>query len=195
MDKQKKLELLYGHYVPHTQCPLNKTEQHSLIFGTGDPNARIMLIGEAPGKTEEEQGLPFVGRSGQLLTSILESCGIKRSDIFITNVVKCRPQGNRTPTPLEVEQYKEILTKQISIIQPFIICTLGSVAIQALLNSKESITSLRGNLTKYGDICVLPTYHPAYILRNMQKKNVFVGDIKKMAAIAEALKNTNFLKN
>ena len=187
LSKQEQLDTLYESYKKHLHCPLGRTDQHSLIFGTGNPNAHLMIIGEAPGKTEEEQGLPFVGRSGKLLTTILTSLDIGRPDIFITNIVKCRPQNNRTPTIKEIDAYRDLLYKQIDIIQPIAICTLGAVALQALLPDAPKITMARGNFYYYKKIPVMPTYHPAYILRNATSLPLFKKDITKVVTIVKKL--------
>ena len=185
--KQHELDELYKQYTQHSQCPLGRTDEHHLIFGTGNPGARLMIIGEAPGKTEEEQGLPFVGRSGKLLTTILTSLHINRSDIFITNIVKCRPQNNRTPTPKEIDAYRDLLYKQIDIIQPTAICTLGAVALQTLLPDAPKTTAARGIFLYYKKIPVMPTYHPAYILRNAESLPLFKKDITKVVTIVKKL--------
>jgi uracil-DNA glycosylase family 4 len=185
--KQHELDELYKQYTQHSQCPLGRTDHHNLIFGTGNPNARFMIIGEAPGKTEEEQGLPFVGRSGKLLTTILTSLHINRSEIFITNIVKCRPQNNRTPTIKEIDAYRDLLYKQIDIIQPTAICTLGAVALQALLPDAPKITAARGIFFYYKKFPVMPTYHPAYILRNAESLPLFKKDITKAVTIVKKL--------
>lgn len=182
--KQEQLNKLYKQYKQCSNCPLGRTDEHCFIFGTGNPDARFMIIGEAPGKNEEEQGLPFVGRSGQLLTKTLNSLNIKRPDVFITNIVKCRPQNNRTPSIKEVAAYKDLLLKQITIIQPTAICTLGSTATYALLTSTKKISELRGNTNHYNLSTIIPTYHPAYILRNISKISIFTQDIQKAFILA-----------
>ena len=187
MTIQQQLDALYAHYINHTHCPLARTDNHQLIFGTGNPNAHLMIIGEAPGKTEEEQGLPFVGRSGKLLTSILTSLGVERKDIFITNIVKCRPQNNRTPTSKEIAAYRDLLYKQIDIIHPIAICTLGAVALQALFPQGMSISKARGTFCRFNTIPVMPTYHPAYILRNQSELPTFTKDITKVISLVKKL--------
>jgi uracil-DNA glycosylase family 4 len=177
--KQEQLSNLYKQYKQCLKCPLGRTDEHSFIFGTGNPDARFMIIGEAPGKNEDEQGIPFVGRSGQLLTKVLSAIGIDRSEIFITNIVKCRPQNNRTPSTKEVTAYKDFLLKQISIIQPTTICTLGSTATYALVTTTKKITELRGSTSHYNLSTIIPTYHPAYILRNISKISIFTQDIQR----------------
>jgi DNA polymerase len=186
-QKQELLNSLYNPYKHCLHCPLGRTDNHNFIFGSGSSNAKLIIIGEAPGKNEEEQGLPFVGRSGKLLTQTLASLGINRDDIFITNIVKCRPQNNRTPTPKEVDAYKDLLFKQIEIIQPKAICTLGSVALQVLLEKPQKISSLRGTFFYYKNTPVMPTYHPAYILRNTEKLPDFIKDITKVVTFVKKI--------
>lgn len=177
--KQEQLNNLYKQYKQCLQCQLGRTDEHSFVFGAGSPEARFMIIGEAPGKNEEEQGIPFVGRSGQLLTRVLNSIGANRSEIFITNIVKCKPQNNRTPSNKEVAAYKDLLLKQIAIIQPTAICTLGSTATYALLTTTKKITELRGSINHFSLSTIIPTYHPAYILRNSSKLSIFTHDIQR----------------
>lgn len=165
--KQALLDSLYTPYQNCNLCPLAALGRTKIVFGEGNPDANLMLIGEGPGKNEDEQGRPFVGRSGKLLTKILTTLGIKREDIFIANIVKCRPPNNRSPLPGELSTCKTILLeKQIEIINPKAICTLGSCATQALLGTKMGITKTRGTLQSYQGITLIPTFHPAYILRN-----------------------------
>lgn len=185
MNKQQALEALYNQYIPHKTCPLKKNTPHQLIFGSGPLNAKIMIIGEAPGKTEEERGKPFVGKSGELLIKTLNQLNMQREDIFITNVVKCRPHNNKTPTKKEVNAYIQILLSQIEIIKPMVICTLGSVALKALVPHSAPITTARSVPHSLHNIIILPTYHPAYILRNKNKQNDFYLDIKKAISIAK----------
>lgn len=186
-EKQNLLNKLYESYENHSHCPLGRTDKHSLIFGSGNPDAHLVFIGEAPGKTEEDLGLPFVGRSGKLFTQTLSSLGIKRDDIFITNIVKCRPQNNRTPTTKEIEAYKDLLYQQIDIINPVALCTLGAVPLQALFPKAVSISKLRGTFCRYKSIPVMPIYHPAYILRDNNKLPEFIKDITKVVTISKKL--------
>jgi len=180
MYKQSLLNDLYKPYQQCTACPLGSLGRTHVVFGEGNPDAELMFIGEGPGKTENEQGKPFVGKSGQLLNRILELAEIKRSNIFITNIVKCRPPNNRKPLPLEINTCKKILLfNQIKIIQPKIICTLGSAAIQGLLEKNVKITKLRGTLLQIDSINIIPTFHPAYVLRNPKELPTLLNDIKK----------------
>jgi len=155
-----------------TKCPLSQG-RHKVVFGNGPVPCDLMLIGEAPGADEDEQGLPFVGRAGQLLTQILASVGIKRpDDIYIANTVKCRPPNNRAPLTTEQEACRPYLEAQIKLVKPKIILLAGSPACKAILNSTEPMNALRGQWKKLPsnpDIAVFPIFHPAYLLRNPQK--------------------------
>jgi DNA polymerase len=149
------------------------------VFGVGDANAKLMFIGEAPGADEDRQGEPFVGRAGQLLTRIIEACMLRRDDVYIANVLKCRPPGNRTPLPNEVLNCRGYLERQIAIIRPEMICCVGVVAAQTILGTTAPIGRLRGKFHNYKGIPVVCTYHPAYLLRNPDAKR-FVWDDMKM---------------
>jgi uracil-DNA glycosylase family 4 len=159
-------------------CNLSKSRKNS-VFGDGNPHAKIMFIGEAPGREEDIQGKPFVGRSGELLTKMIENVlGIKREEIYITNIVKCRPPQNRDPEIEEVESCKPYLLKQIKIINPKIIVTLGRIAFKYLLNNDTPITKARGTLYSFKGIKVIPTFHPSFLLRNPSKKKEAFIDLK-----------------
>lgn len=165
------------------RCELSTTRTN-VVFGEGNPGADLMFIGEAPGGDEDKQGRPFVGRAGQLLTKIIESIGLKREEVFIGNILKCRPPGNRNPMPEEIAMCSPYLLKQIDLIKPRVICALGKFAAQTLLNTETPISRLRGKFYDYHGIKLMPTYHPAYLLRNPSgKKEVW----KDMQAIAEEL--------
>lgn len=181
MYKQSLLDELYRPYQQCTACPLGSLSRTHVVFGEGNPDAKLMLVGEGPGKEEDEQGRPFVGRSGKLLNRIFELIEINRSDVFITNIVKCRPPHNRKPLPLEMNTCKKLLLlNQIKIIRPKTICTLGSAATQGLLDQNVKITKIRGTCLQMMDsIHIIPTYHPAYILRNPKELQTLVDDIKK----------------
>ena len=163
-------------------CPLGKTRQN-FVFGSGSSRAEVMFVGEAPGADEDAQGLPFVGKAGQLLTKIIESTKIwKRSDVFICNVLKCRPPGNRTPQPEEVEQCRPYLEEQIRIIKPKLLMALGASAAQALLKTKDSVGKMRGKWHDFEGIPLRVTYHPAALLRfDGYKKDVWE-DMKELTA-------------
>ena len=161
-------------------CKLCAGRTH-LVFGVGNPKAQLMFIGEGPGRDEDLQGEPFVGRAGQLLTDIItKGMGLRREDVYIANVVKCRPPDNRNPEPDEVRSCEPFLKKQIDLIRPEIIIALGKFAVQTLLQSKVPITKLRGNWHRYHGIKLMPTFHPAYLLRNPGDKKLVWEDIKKV---------------
>ncbi len=159
------------------------------MFGVGNPQARLCFLGEAPGADEDRQGEPFVGRAGQLLTKIIEACTLSRSEVYILNVLKCRPPGNRTPVPDEVANCRGYLNRQLALIKPEFICCLGSVAAQTLLETTTPISRLRGQFLDYRGIRVMCTYHPAYLLRNPAAKKDVWEDMKVlMAKMGIALK-------
>jgi uracil-DNA glycosylase len=161
-------------------CRLSATRKN-IVFGEGNPTARILFIGEGPGAVEDETGRPFVGPAGQLLTDIIEKgMGLEREDVYIANIVKCRPPGNRNPLPEEVESCIGYLKKQISLINPEVIITLGAVSTHNLLGITTPISKLRGNFTNYMGITVMPTFHPSYLLQNPSKKRETWEDIKKV---------------
>jgi uracil-DNA glycosylase family 4 len=181
--KQQQLDALYAPYKKCMECPLSTLGRSQVVFGSGNPDAQIMIIGEAPGKQEDIQGLPFVGRSGSLLNQVFAKLEITRDDLFITNIVKCRPPNNRRPTQKESGTCKSLLLiNQIKIIRPKIICTLGSAALEGLLEQGFKISKTRGNLLSYQGIPLLPTYHPAYILRNPKELDTLIHDINLVIA-------------
>jgi len=155
----------------------------TIVFGQGNPDAGLMFIGEAPGADEDEQGLAFVGRAGQLLTRIIEAIGLTRDDVYIANVLKCRPPQNRNPEPDEILSCQPFLERQIGLIQPRVIVALGKFAGQFLLKTAEPITRLRGRMGEYRGIKVMPTYHPAYLLRNPGAKKDVWEDMKTVRAL------------
>jgi len=152
----------------------------TIVFGEGSPSASVMFIGEGPGADEDEQGRPFVGRAGQLLNRMLQLVGIKREDVYIANVVKCRPPGNRAPEKDEVEACSPFLYRQIETIKPRLICCLGAPAVKTILGSKEGILKIRGQLFDYGSAKVMPTVHPAYVLRNPRDEKLLREDFEKI---------------
>ncbi len=162
--------------------------RNKIVFGSGDENARLVFVGEGPGADEDEQGFPFVGRAGQLLTQMIdgtaakEGLTIRRSDVYICNVVKCRPPGNRTPEPDEMEICGQFLARQLTVMNPRAICALGATAAKALLGTKEGIMKMRGRWHSWRDIPVMPTYHPSYLLRpyNQNAKREAWEDLKKV---------------
>ncbi len=166
-----------------TRCKLHGLGRKQIVFGVGNPYADLMFVGEAPGADEDIQGEPFVGRAGQLLTKIIESIGLRREDVYIANVIKCRPPGNRNPEPDEVEQCEPFLFRQIDAIRPKVIVALGKFAAQSLLRTTEPITRLRGREYTYRDAILMPTYHPAYLLRTPSAKRDVWEDMKRVRAI------------
>jgi len=167
------------------QCPLGHTRTN-FVFGSGNPNADIMIVGEAPGADEDEQGLPFVGRAGQLLTKILEAISLPREEVYICNILKCRPPNNRKPLVGETDQCEPYLWRQIEIVQPKLILALGLTAANTLLKNKESMTNLRGKIHDYHGIRTLVTYHPAALLRNPEWKKYAWDDVKLLRNLYDA---------
>jgi DNA polymerase len=159
------------------QCRLHQGRKQ-VVFGTGNPQAALVFVGEAPGEEEDRQGEPFVGAAGQLLNRIVEAIGLRRDQVYMLNVVKCRPPGNRNPLPDELAACRPILEAQLACLAPQVICALGNFAAQALLHTEERISRLRGRFHRVGDIQVMPTYHPAYILRNPQSKRAVWDDMQ-----------------
>jgi DNA polymerase len=161
------------------RCGLGKTRQ-CLVFGVGNPQARLLLVGEAPGREEDEKGEPFVGEAGRLLDRILFAMGLQRDEVYICNVLKCRPPGNRNPEPDEVSTCEPFLIRQLTAIRPQIIVALGLFAVQTLLQSKVPIGKVRGTWQQYQGIPLMPTYHPAYLLRNPNGKREVWADMKQV---------------
>lgn len=183
INKQAVLNALYQKYANCQACPLATMGRTQVVFGVGNPDAHLMFIGEAPGFNEDLKGEPFIGRAGQLLTKIIEAMNLSRQKVYISNVVKCRPPNNRTPTTLERETCKNLLlVAQIAIIQPKIICTLGSPSTKALLGDEVQISQVRGKFFEYQGIPVMPTFHPAYLLRNQVEKRTVWEDMKQIMA-------------
>lgn len=163
-----------------TRCKLHALGRRQVVFGAGNPQARLMFVGEAPGEDEDLQGEPFVGRAGQLLTKIIEAMGMTREQVYIANLIKCRPPGNRNPEPDEVATCEPFLFEQLGIIQPRIVVPLGKFAAQALLRTTEPITKLRGRVFEWRGASLIPTFHPAYLLRNPPAKREVWEDMKKV---------------
>lgn len=161
-------------------CRRCKLAQHRtrIVFGEGNPSARLMFVGEAPGVDEDRQGIPFVGKAGQLLSRIIQAIDLTREQVYICNVIKCRPPGNRNPEPDEIQSCSPFLNRQIASIQPEFICALGSFAAQTLLNTTQPISRLRGQFYDYNGIRLLPTFHPSYLLRSPDKKREVWEDMK-----------------
>lgn len=163
-----------------TRCPLAAMGRRQVVHSTGNFNADLMFVGEAPGADEDEQGSPFVGRAGQLLTKIIESIGMKREDVFIGNINRCRPPGNRQPVPEETAACRPFLLREIEVVKPKVIVVLGATAAHNLLQTKTPISKLRGNFQEYFGVKVMPTFHPAYLLRDPHKKREVWEDMKKV---------------
>ena len=166
-----------------TRCRLHGLGRQKIVYGVGNPSADLMFVGEAPGADEDIQGEPFVGRAGQLLTKIIEAMGFRREDVYIANLIKCRPPSNRNPEPDEVMQCEPFLLRQIDVVKPKVIVALGKFAAQALLRTTDPITRLRGREFKYRDAILMPTYHPAYLLRTPSAKREVWEDMKRVSAI------------
>jgi DNA polymerase len=169
-----------------TRCKLHRLGRRQIVFGVGNPVADLMFVGEAPGRDEDEQGIPFVGRAGQLLTRIIEAIGLKREDVYIANVIKCRPPENRNPEPDEVETCEPFLFQQIDTIKPRVIVALGTFAARALLRTLEPISRLRGREYDYRGAKLIPTFHPAYLLRNPSSKREVWEDMKRVRELLKS---------
>jgi DNA polymerase len=159
-----------------TRCSLAATRRH-VVFGEGAVSAHLVFVGEAPGEEEDIQGRPFVGRAGKVLNGLIGRLGLGRGEVYICNVLKCRPPNNRDPEPAEVGACKEYLLGQLDLLDPKVICTLGRHAYNALLGVDERITRIRGQVTRYGDVTLLPTYHPSFLLRNPERMTEAMEDM------------------
>ena len=182
LEATRNLEELRTHIGDCRRCKLAPHRTH-LVFGVGNPRARLVFVGEAPGRDEDLQGEPFVGRAGQLLTEIItKGMKLRREDVYIANVIKCRPPDNRNPEPDEVASCEPFLLRQLELIGPEVIVALGKFAVQTLLRVKTPITQLRGRWYDYHGIKLMPTFHPAYLLRNPADKRLVWQDIQKVMA-------------
>lgn len=179
------LEQIWADIGNCIRCPLYERRTH-IVHTEGNGRARLMFVGEAPGADEDAQARPFVGRAGQLLTKIIEAIGFKREDVLIGNVNRCRPPGNRPPTPEEASTCKPFLLREIASVQPEVIVVLGNTATRNLLGTKEGITRLRGQFQDYQGVKVMPTFHPAYLLRDPSKKQETWQDLKKVRDYLES---------
>jgi len=179
LDNMIDLNRLKEYIGDCIRCKLHKN-RHNIVFGEGNPHAELVFVGEAPGREEDMEGRPFVGEAGRLLTRIIKAMGLERRDIYICNVVKCRPPRNRDPEIDEIKACLPFLKAQLRIIRPKVICTLGRVAAQSLLGKDFRITKQRGNWHTYMDIPLMPTFHPAYLLRNPSEKRLVWDDMKKI---------------
>ena len=175
------------HNCQRCQLSAGRTK---VVFGTGNPQASIMFVGEAPGFYEDREGVPFVGAAGKLLTELLQSIGLERSDIYIANVIKCRPPNNRDPLPEEIDTCKPFLLQQIELIQPKLVCTLGNFATQTLLNRKVGITKVRGQVIQLEHFVVFPLLHPAAALHQSNLRVPLKEDFKKLKAVLEKMSHT-----
>lgn len=168
-----------------TRCKLHRLGRRQIVFGVGNPSAELMFVGEAPGADEDVQGIPFVGRAGQLLTKIIEAIELTREDVYIANVIKCRPPENRNPEPDEVEPCEPFLFRQIDAIRPRVIVALGTFAAKTLLKTQDPISRLRGRVYDYRGAKLIPTFHPAYLLRSPERKRDTWEDMKKVRALLQ----------
>ena len=180
------LNALHGEIGDCQRCKLAKGRRH-IVFGVGNPDANLMFVGEAPGADEDAQGEPFVGAAGQLLTKMIKAMGYQRSEVYICNIIKCRPPQNRNPEPDEIAACEQFLRKQIAIVQPRVIVALGKFAAQFLCGESTPITRLRGNLRTYHEIPVMPTYHPAFLLRDESRKGEAWADLKQVMGMLKNL--------
>ncbi len=174
---EESLDAIQADLKDCCRCKLAPTRTN-LVFGSGNPHAELMFVGEAPGADEDEQGLPFVGRAGQLLTKIIESIGMRRDEVYICNILKCRPPGNRNPETDEIAACEQFLFRQIASIKPKVICALGAFGAQTLLRTTQPIGRLRGQLIDYRGVKLMATFHPAYLLRNPNEKRKVWEDMK-----------------
>ena len=186
MNNKTALDYLYQQEKKNQRSPLFVDKNTNIIFGEGNPDACLMFVGEAPGKNEDIQGRPFVGRAGKLLDKALAECNTKRTDVYITNIVKTRPTDNRTPTEQEISRSWPVLEQQIKIIKPLVICTLGACATVAFLKHPISITKIHGMALPFNDTIIIPTFHPAYILRDPRKYKDFLSDLQ---FVVQTIKN------
>lgn len=169
-DRPAALKAIQEEIGDCTRCPLAYAGRHKIVFADGDPSARLMFVGEGPGADEDAQGLPFVGKAGQLLNNMITAMGVKREQVYIANIVKCRPPGNRTPEPVEANTCSQFLLKQIDVVQPEVIVALGSTAATYLLGVKQSLAGLRGRWHSCRGAKLAVTYHPAFLLRDPRQK-------------------------
>ena len=183
-SKDARLAALAQEVQRCRRCPLYRTRTHAVV-SDGSPHAKLVFVGEAPGRDEDLQGKPFVGAAGQLLTKMIEAMGLRRQDVYICNVLKDRPPSNRTPLPEEVEACLPFLHQQLTIIRPKVICVLGAVAAKALLGPHVAITKIRGSVMDYEGMTLVPTFHPAYLLRNPPAKKFAWIDLKRVKKLLE----------
>ena len=176
-DRASALLIIRDEIGDCTRCALH-TGRNKLVFGDGDPNARLMFVGEGPGADEDAQGLPFVGRAGQLLNNMISAMGLKREQVYIANIVKCRPPGNRTPEPEEANTCTQFLFRQIDVVRPQVLVALGATAATYLLGSRQPLAGLRRRVHAYRGAQLIVTYHPAYLLRDPRQKKEAWADLQ-----------------
>jgi uracil-DNA glycosylase family 4 len=176
-DKAAALRLIQDDIGECTRCALHQG-RHTIVFADGSPNARLMFVGEGPGADEDAQGLPFVGRAGQLLNNMITAMGLKREEVYIANVVKCRPPGNRTPEPEEANTCSPFLFRQIDVVQPEVIVALGATAATYLLGQRQPLAGLRGRVHSFRGTKLIVTYHPAFLLRDPRQKKEAWADLQ-----------------
>jgi DNA polymerase len=181
-QRQEALDIIQAEVAKCTRCDELACTRTQTVFGVGNPQARLAFLGEAPGADEDRQGEPFVGRAGQLLNKIIEACTLRREDVYILNILKCRPPGNRNPSADEAANCRDFLIRQLDILQPEYLCCLGAVAAQNLLDTTVPIGKLRGRFHQFRGIKVMATYHPAYLLRNPNAKRATWDDMKMLMA-------------
>jgi uracil-DNA glycosylase len=174
-----------------SRCKLHTLGRRQVVFGVGNPDADLMFVGEAPGADEDIQGVPFVGRAGQLLTKIIEAIGLQREDVYIANVIKCRPPQNRNPEQDEVDTCEPFLFQQIDVIKPTVIVALGTFAARTLLRTLDPISRLRGRVFEYRGAKLIPTFHPAYLLRNPSSKREVWEDMKLARSLLQTSRGTS----
>ncbi len=187
---QESLEQIRADLGECTRCKLAPSRR-TIVFGSGNPKAELMFVGEAPGADEDEQGLPFVGRAGQLLTKIIEAIDMKRESVYICNILKCRPPENRNPESAEIAACEPFLFRQIASIKPKVICALGTFGAQTLLRTKEPISRLRGQFMDYRGSKLMATFHPAYLLRNPNEKRKVWEDVQKIRDYLRSLRSSD----
>ncbi len=185
-SKQEQLQMLAHYYRHCTRCPLHQGRTQ-VVFGVGSPDSPLMIVGEGPGEQEDLQGEPFVGKAGQLLTKMLAAIGLRREDVYITNIVKCRPPNNRTPLDEEMDACIPILRQQFAVIRPRLLLTLGAAATRAIIDRNARITKIRGQWFERHGVRMMATYHPAYLLRNPAKKVEAWEDLQAVRAALDAL--------
>ncbi|MES2391045.1 MAG: uracil-DNA glycosylase [Acidobacteriota bacterium] len=181
-ERAKALEAVRAEIGDCTRCPLAYAGRHNIVFADGEPNARLMFVGEGPGADEDATGLPFVGKAGQLLNNMINAMGLKREEVYIANIVKCRPPGNRTPEFVEATTCSQFLVKQIDIVRPEVIVALGATAATYLLGVRQSLGSLRGTWHSVRGAKVAVTYHPAFLLRDPRQKGEAWKDLQRVMA-------------